>query len=172
MGCLLGGLMLLAACERVADGPTGVVRDWAPYTSLAEGYVVFAPRKLTVSEIKVPTPVGEMKIPVTYFMVDNNIFYVSSHPRDARMGGTDEQILDAQAQGILAKFEKVEVRREPFVSRGRRGLRLLLTRPDSYKIVELYVTPSTLYQVVTDLPSSHAAQIDSFLFRATFTILK
>ncbi len=175
---LLGVLLFVFSCEPSGRGPAApgeaaaAPKDWAPYVSAAEGYFVYGPSKHSTSEIKVPTPVGDMKIPVTYFKANKNIFYVSSHPRDARLGGTDAQILEAQAQGILAKFEKFEVRKEPFISGGITALRLRLTRPDSFKIIELYVTPSTLYQVVTDLPSPQAARIESFLFRITFTILK
>lgn len=183
---LLGALFMLVCCEPSAHstdsagtgsavpGLAGAapVRDWAPYVSAAGGYFVYGPGKFTTSEINVPTPVGDRKIPVTYFRAENNIFYVSSHPRDARIGGADAQILEAQAQGILAKFEKFEVAREPFVAGGITALRLRLTRPDSYKIIDLYVTASTLYTVVTDLPSPKAARIESYLFRTTFTILK
>ncbi|PKN45570.1 MAG: hypothetical protein CVU59_08670 [Deltaproteobacteria bacterium HGW-Deltaproteobacteria-17] len=109
---------------------------------------------------------------MTYFKVGNNIFYVSSHDRDPRLGGGDAQILESQAQGILAKFQKFEVGREPFTAGGFQGLRLRLRRPDSYKIIELYVTPTKLFQVVTDLPSAEASRVESFLFRYTFTILK
>jgi hypothetical protein len=159
-------------CSPASVAPSAPERDWAPYVAASEGYFVYGPRKHSSSELKVPTPVGELKIPVTYFKVGNNIFYISSHARAPRLGGTDAQILESQAQGILAKFEKFEVQKEPFFVAGLQGLRLRLRRPDSYKIIELYVTPSKLYQVVTDLPSAEASRVESFLFRYTFTILK
>jgi hypothetical protein len=181
---ILLALVTFSACEPATqDGSTAPAtsappsslsppRDWVAHVSAPGGFFVYAPRRHTTSELKVPTPYGEMLIPVTYFKVGNNIFYVSSHPRDARIGGTDAQILESQAQGILAKFEKVEVEREPFVAAGVHGLRLRLTRPDSYKIIELLVTSTRLFQVVTDLPSAQASRVESFIFRRTFAALK
>ncbi len=141
---------------------------WAPFVSEAGAFAVFGPGKHTTSELNVPTPAGEQKVPVTYFNVDGNIFYVSSHRRDPGLAGTDRQILEAQAKGIVAKFEKVEAHTEAFTARGVAGLRLRLTRPDSYKIIELYITPTRLYQVVTDLPSPQRRRVASFVFRDSF----
>ncbi len=115
---------------------------------------------------------GEKEIPVTYFNLENNIFYVASFPRDPKMGTSDEAILNGQADGILARFKKFEVQREFFTRNEVRGLRLLLTRPDSYKIIELYVTDRSLYQVVTDLPSANSHVKESRRFRESFEILR
>jgi len=184
---------VMAGCEPVesgspkvrTDGPEGQpavapvswlepanLGGWAPFVSEAGAFAVFGPEKHTTSELNVPTPAGEQKVPVTYFNFDGNIFYVSSHRRDPGLAGTDRQILEAQARGIVAKFEKVEASTEAFTTaRGVAGLRLRLLRPDSYKIIELYITPTRLYQVVTDLPSAHRRRIASFVFRDSFTPL-
>jgi hypothetical protein len=181
-------LLLAAACERSAPGPADgtdgngarppslgtelrVLSDWEPHVSAPGLFSIFGPRKRTTSELTVPTPVGEQLVPVTYFNLDGNIFYVSSHVRDPRLGADERQILDAQAQGILSRFEKYEVHKEPFVAHGRPALRLRLQRPDSYKIIELHLTPLRMYQVVTDLPAEHRLRLASLAFRTTFTPL-
>lgn len=179
--------VLSVACEPADPGPTPGGADgarsaslwtetmalagWEPHVSGPGLFSILGPRKRTTSELKVPTPVGEQLVPVTYFNLDGNIFYVSSHVRDPRLGADDRQILAAQAQGILARFEKYEAHQEPFVFRGRPALRLRLQRPDSYKIIELHLTTLRLYQVVTDLPSSSGSALASLVFRTAFTPL-
>ena len=184
----VAALLLVVACEPADPGPTPggadgarsaslwtetlVLAAWQPHVSAPGLFSIFGPRKRTTSELKVPTPLGDQLVPVTYFNLDGNIFYVSSHVRDPRLGADDRQILAAQAEGILARFEKYEVRQEPFVFRGRPALRLRLQRPDSFKIIELHLTPLRLYQVVTDLPTASGSALASLIFRTTFTPLE
>ena len=165
--------MGLVACQRAK--PTkeeGLFSGWKLHVFPEERYQIQAPEKSTSDVLKVPSEEGEKKVPVTYFKVDNNIFYVGSSPRDPKLTGDDGRILESQAAGILSRFQKFEVKKEFFENKGLRGLRMELTRPDSFKIIELYVTPARMYQVVTDLPSPESYRKESERFRSSFAILE
>ncbi len=160
---------MMASCSR-SEPPSPesppAFSAWKWHESAEEGYRVFAPPLKTSSSLNVPTPEGDLKVPVTYFRTGNDIFYISSQRR--RLPGPDAALLEGQARGIEGKFKVGTITREPFTRRGCAGLRLYMKRPDSYKIVELIATPSRMYQVVTDLASETASRRESLAFRISF----
>lgn len=163
--------MVVLACSREAPGKESVnpgpdFTAWKWHESKAEGYVVFGPSQRTSSSLKIPTPEGDLQVPITYFRIGNDIFYVSSQER--RQPGSDAALLEAQARGIEGQFKVGTITREPFVRRGCTGLRLYIRRPDSYKIAELLATRARMYQVVTDLASESAPRMESWVFRFSF----
>lgn len=171
---LFNYLLMLFACSRTVVDEKNNVQNldfatWKWYISDQENYAVFGPSQHTSSVLKVQTPQGELSVPVTYFRVNNDIFYISSQMR--HLPGTDTAILEAQARGIEGKFTVGTITREPFVHRGCVGLRLYIQRPDSYKIAELIATCMRTYQVVTDLASTTAPRMQSIIFRFSFTPL-
>lgn len=167
-------ILIFFACSRAVIDEKDNVQNadfatWKWYTSNQENYAVFGPSQHTSSVLKVQTPQGELSVPVTYFRVNNDIFYISSQKR--HLPGTDTAILEAQALGIEGKFTVGTITRESFVHRGCVGLRLYIQRPDSYKIAELIATPMRTYQVVTDLASRTDSRMQSIIFRLSFTPL-